>query len=159
MSPPRIGISLGDITGIGPEVTLKALAALDDSDDARFLLIGDVEHIRALNRKLGLNLTLELLQGGFQNFSAQEMVQRREGGTAHIKVTQLGEKQREGTGVLAVLGKKPQKDGRIFLVDPSHAPVPKDLPNGAPEAAQAAITWLREGAQRCLDGDLDAPVT
>jgi 4-hydroxy-L-threonine phosphate dehydrogenase PdxA len=35
-----IAISLGDVTGIGPEVTLKALAAEAQSDDARYLLIG-----------------------------------------------------------------------------------------------------------------------
>jgi 4-hydroxythreonine-4-phosphate dehydrogenase len=52
-----IGISLGDITGIGPEVTLKALASELASDDARYLLIGDAEHIRSLNQQLGLNLS------------------------------------------------------------------------------------------------------
>ncbi len=36
-----IGISLGDITGIGPEVALKALAAEAGADDAKYLLIGD----------------------------------------------------------------------------------------------------------------------
>ena len=36
-----IGIALGDITGIGPEVTLKALALDMETDDARYLLIGD----------------------------------------------------------------------------------------------------------------------
>ena len=36
-----IGISLGDITGIGPEVTLKALAVEAQADDTRYLLIGD----------------------------------------------------------------------------------------------------------------------
>jgi 4-hydroxy-L-threonine phosphate dehydrogenase PdxA len=36
-----IGITLGDVTGIGPEVTLKALAADAADDDTRYLLIGD----------------------------------------------------------------------------------------------------------------------
>lgn len=53
-----IGISLGDVTGIGPEVTLKALASELPADDARYLLIGDPGHARALNRKLGLNVPL-----------------------------------------------------------------------------------------------------
>src|SRR5580765_2496751 len=51
-----IGISLGDITGIGPEVTLKALAAELAADDARYLIIGDVEHVQNLNQRLRLNL-------------------------------------------------------------------------------------------------------
>jgi len=159
MSAVRIGISLGDVTGIGPEVTLKALAAEAGSDDTHYLLIGDEEHIRGLNRKLGLNLSLEVLQGAMPTSSLAEQVQRREGGTAHIKVTQLGAKQQEGTAMLAVLGKKPEKDGRIFIFNPLHEPLPHNLPSGAPEAAQAAVTWLREGARRCLDGELDALVT
>jgi len=54
-----IGISLGDVTGIGPEVTLKTLAAFPAEEDTRFLLIGDAAHIHALNRQLGLNLPLK----------------------------------------------------------------------------------------------------
>jgi len=53
-----IGISLGDITGIGPEVTLKALAAELGADDSRYLIIGDVEHVQSLNECLRLNLPL-----------------------------------------------------------------------------------------------------
>src|SRR5262245_54484378 len=105
MRTARIGISLGDVTGIGPEVTLKALAA--GSDDTQYLLIGDVEHVERLNRKLGLNLQLEVLQGALPTPSFEEQTQHREGGTTHIKVTQLGAKQQEGTAMLAVLGKKP----------------------------------------------------
>ena len=54
-----IGISLGDITGIGPEVTLKALAIEAKLDDTRYLLIGDAEHARRLNEQLGLKLPLQ----------------------------------------------------------------------------------------------------
>ena len=54
-----IGISLGDMTGIGPEVTLKALAAGAGSDDTRYLLIGDVGGVRRLNQQLGLDLPLQ----------------------------------------------------------------------------------------------------
>jgi 4-hydroxythreonine-4-phosphate dehydrogenase len=52
----RIGITLGDITGIGPEVTLKALDALGDSDEIQYLLIGDAACVHRINQKLGLNL-------------------------------------------------------------------------------------------------------
>ena len=54
-----IGVSLGDITGIGPEVTLKALAVEAQADDTRYLLIGDAEHTRRLNEQLGLKLPLQ----------------------------------------------------------------------------------------------------
>src|SRR6266567_6924496 len=54
-----IGISLGDITGVGPEVTLKALATEAQTDETRYLLIGDAGHARAVNQRLGLNLPLQ----------------------------------------------------------------------------------------------------
>lgn len=158
MRPARIGISLGDITGIGPEVTLKGLAEENASnDDTRYLIIGDVEHVRGLNRKLGLNLPLKVVRGDFADFIEPE--QNRSAGTATIRVTQLGGKQQEGTGVLAVLGKQPEKDRRIYLFDPLPKPLPSNLPSGAAEAAVAAVAWLTAGAQRCLGGDLDALVT
>jgi 4-hydroxythreonine-4-phosphate dehydrogenase len=59
-----IGISLGDVTGIAPEVALKALAAEAQSDDTRYLLIGDVDHLNRVNAQLGLRLSLEPYQGG-----------------------------------------------------------------------------------------------
>jgi 4-hydroxythreonine-4-phosphate dehydrogenase len=58
-----IGISLGDITGIGPEVTLKALSVEANADGTRYLLIGDAEHARRLNERLGLKLPLQDYDG------------------------------------------------------------------------------------------------
>ncbi len=54
-----LGISLGDVTGIGPEVTLKALAAEAAVDDHKYLLIGDDKVLLRLNEKLSLNLPLK----------------------------------------------------------------------------------------------------
>lgn len=58
-----IGISLGDVTGISPEVTLKALAAEAHADDTRYLLIGDPEQLEKLNRQLGLQLPMQPYAG------------------------------------------------------------------------------------------------
>jgi len=58
-----IGVSLGDITGIGPEVALKALALEASAEDARYLVIGDAEHARRLNERLGLKLPLHDYDG------------------------------------------------------------------------------------------------
>ena len=54
-----IGISLGDVTGIGPEVALKAIAAEAAGDQTRYLLIGDGDCVLHLNQKSGLNLPLK----------------------------------------------------------------------------------------------------
>src|SRR5689334_22790429 len=56
--PIRIGISLGDVTGIGPEVVLKALAEELNSDDNSYVLIGDARVVRELNQRLQLNLRI-----------------------------------------------------------------------------------------------------
>jgi len=58
-----IGITLGDVTGIGLEVTLKALAAEGPADHTRYLLIGDAGHARRLNQQFGLNLPLQTFGG------------------------------------------------------------------------------------------------
>lgn len=107
---------MGDVTGIGPEVVLKALATELDSGDTRFLLIGDEARARRLNECLQLNLPL-------QTYAS------------------------------------PSAAGRIFLHHPPGEPLPADLPPGASAAARAALTWLADGAQRCLRGEMDALVT
>lgn len=53
-----LGISLGDVTGVGPEVTLKALAAEAAADDTRYVIIGDRAWVHRLNAQLGLHLPL-----------------------------------------------------------------------------------------------------
>src|SRR5438046_7228581 len=58
-----LGIAMGDFTGIGPEVTLKALTSELESGDACFELIGDVEQTQELNRLLHLNLPLQTGRG------------------------------------------------------------------------------------------------
>src|SRR5208283_689041 len=58
-----IGISLGDATGIGPEVALKAVAAEVANDDSKYLLVGDEYCLRRLNLKFGLKLPLKKFSG------------------------------------------------------------------------------------------------
>jgi 4-hydroxythreonine-4-phosphate dehydrogenase len=111
-----IGVSLGDITGIGPEVTLKALALEAHDSDTRYVLIGDAGHTRRLNEQLGLKLSL-------QTYAGQD------------------------------------QPGRFFLCQPLPDGLPAGLPAGAPAAARAAVAWVREGAERCLRGELAALVT
>jgi 4-hydroxythreonine-4-phosphate dehydrogenase len=62
-----IGISLGDVTGVGPEVALKAVAAEAGRDDTKYLFIGDEKILQQLNRKFSLNLQLKI----FSNLSAK----------------------------------------------------------------------------------------
>jgi 4-hydroxythreonine-4-phosphate dehydrogenase len=54
-----LGITLGDVTGIGPEVTLKALATELPRDDFRYVLLGDAGVIERTQQQLGLRLPLE----------------------------------------------------------------------------------------------------
>jgi len=110
-----LGITLGDVTGIGPEVTLNALAA-EAADDWRYLLIGDADWIQRLNQRLALHLPLN-------TFTDRE------------------------------------QPGRFFITNPLAASLPADLSVGSPDAARAAVAWLKDGAQRCLRRELDGMVT
>lgn len=58
-----IGISLGDVTGVGPEVALKAAAAEAGRDDVKYLFIGDENILRQLNENLSLDLPLKTFAG------------------------------------------------------------------------------------------------
>jgi 4-hydroxythreonine-4-phosphate dehydrogenase len=59
MSPRPIGISIGDVTGIGPEVTLKALAE-ERKDSGSYVLIGDIPYLEGLRTRLGVDLAWEI---------------------------------------------------------------------------------------------------
>ncbi|HEU5070394.1 MAG TPA: 4-hydroxythreonine-4-phosphate dehydrogenase PdxA [Verrucomicrobiae bacterium] len=61
--PLRIGITLGDVTGIGPEVALKAVGAVAGEDETRYVLIGDADCIQRWNVQLGLNLAFTPANG------------------------------------------------------------------------------------------------
>ncbi|MCP5517584.1 MAG: 4-hydroxythreonine-4-phosphate dehydrogenase PdxA [Verrucomicrobiales bacterium] len=107
----RIGIALGDVTGIGPEITLKALRTLVAGPGPEFLILGDRAWLRRANEPIGLPLA------------------------------------DRGQG------------GRVEIWQPQAESLPTGLSSGAPEAARAAVEWLRHGAQGCLDGELAALVT
>lgn len=113
-----LGITLGDITGIGPEVALRAVAREVVADeDTRYVLIGDNAVVRELCGLLGVEADLP-----------------RWSDRAEVA-------------------------SRVYVHDPETAPLPRDLPAGAPEASLAAVRWLREGARLCLAGELVGIVT
>jgi 4-hydroxythreonine-4-phosphate dehydrogenase len=109
----RIGITLGDVTGIGPEVTIKALAQWP-CPDFKCLIIGDVARVQALNDRLKLGVKLQ----AFEDW---------------------------------------EKPGQFFILE--GALLPEKLPPGDALAAEAALQWLDEGVDRCLNGELDGIVT
>src|ERR1700677_2755386 len=111
----RIGIAIGDVTGVGPEVALKAVAAESKSNQTKYVFIGDENLLQQLNQKLSLNLPLKKLSGG--------------------------------------------DAGKFFTTNPFQKKLPQKLPAGSPIAAKAAVAALRDGAERCLRGELDAMVT
>jgi 4-hydroxythreonine-4-phosphate dehydrogenase len=56
-----LGITLGDPSGVGPEVALKALARAEQ-DAFKYLLLGDARLIASLNASLGLQLPVTAFQ-------------------------------------------------------------------------------------------------
>ena len=63
MKTPWLGISLGDVTGIGPEVALQAAATEAGRDDTKYLFLGDEKTLRRLNEQMALNLPLKNFSG------------------------------------------------------------------------------------------------
>jgi len=55
----RIAITVGDVTGVGPEVTLKALAAELPQDDCSYVVFGDADQLRDLNTRFNLGIDLQ----------------------------------------------------------------------------------------------------
>ena len=56
---PRIGITIGDAAGIGPEIVLKSLADNSLREEAEFLIIGDLEFLRAEAVRLNIDVDLQ----------------------------------------------------------------------------------------------------
>ncbi|MCX7872567.1 MAG: 4-hydroxythreonine-4-phosphate dehydrogenase PdxA [Verrucomicrobiae bacterium] len=51
-----IGITLGDPSGIGPEVVAKAMTSLAESDDEKYLIIGDPDIFQSVCAKSKINI-------------------------------------------------------------------------------------------------------
>lgn len=62
MIPPKIGITLGDPGGIGPEVTLKALAQKNSLPEAHYIIFGSSLVLEEEKKKLGIKLEIPSLQ-------------------------------------------------------------------------------------------------
>ena len=63
MSSRRIGITLGDPAGIGPEITAKALASLSEANRRRAIVIGDRDCFEKAARLVGLDTRTADLDG------------------------------------------------------------------------------------------------
>ena len=129
-----LGISLGDVTGVGPEVALKAIAAEAAADETKYLLIGDEKILHQFNGKLSLNLPLKKFSS--YNVSGRFFVVNCPAGSAGFQPSSSATNPPAGMPVL-----------------------PENLPAGSPLAANLAIAALRDGGERCLRGELDAIVT
>jgi 4-hydroxythreonine-4-phosphate dehydrogenase len=55
--PARIGITMGDPSGIGPEIIVKALQEMSPEHRSASAVIGNLERLRRADRLLGANLT------------------------------------------------------------------------------------------------------
>jgi len=140
---PRIGISLGDVTGVGPEVTLKALAdLLAEGVQAEFTLVGDRRVLFAWAKRLGLDPDL---------FGS---IRVADPSAARPDEPEAG-RLLPGLWAENVHGPGSERDPRSAAGGLSL----ENLPAGAPAAARAAVSWIRQGARLCLAGQLDALVT
>jgi 4-hydroxythreonine-4-phosphate dehydrogenase len=56
MSLPRIGLTIGDPGGIGPEIVLKSLSASPALPKARYIIFGSRDRLAAEGKSLGISL-------------------------------------------------------------------------------------------------------
>ena len=63
MSTSRVAVTLGDPAGVGPEVIVKALAALPEAERANFVIVGNVEALERANRVTGTDLKFSAAPG------------------------------------------------------------------------------------------------
>ncbi len=59
MEKPIIGITLGDVAGIGPEIIIKALSSPEVYELCSPLVVGNLSVLKDTQRSLGTSLTLE----------------------------------------------------------------------------------------------------
>jgi len=55
LDKPRVGITIGDPAGIGPEIVLKAVAEVDVREACSPVIVGDAAELRRQARELGLS--------------------------------------------------------------------------------------------------------
>lgn len=61
MSEPTIGVTIGDPAGIGPEISIKAVLNNEVLDICKSVLIGDLEILEKISRRLRLDVTFRKL--------------------------------------------------------------------------------------------------
>jgi 4-hydroxythreonine-4-phosphate dehydrogenase len=62
MSLPAVAITMGDASGIGPEIVMKALARPDVAAMCRPFVVGDAERLRVAGRIVGLDLAVHAIE-------------------------------------------------------------------------------------------------
>jgi 4-hydroxythreonine-4-phosphate dehydrogenase len=71
---PRIGITIGDAAGIGPEIVLKSLTETNIIENLRPVIIGDGSLLRSTAASLGLTTTFHEFGAGVGPSSSIELV-------------------------------------------------------------------------------------
>jgi 4-phospho-D-threonate 3-dehydrogenase / 4-phospho-D-erythronate 3-dehydrogenase len=61
MNRPRIAITMGDASGVGPEIIMKALAQDGVAERCRPIVVGDADRLRAADRICGTSLTVRVV--------------------------------------------------------------------------------------------------
>jgi 4-hydroxythreonine-4-phosphate dehydrogenase len=75
MTLPRIGITLGDPGGIGPEVVLKALSSLSSLPRAKYILFGSTQVIEEEKCKSGIKINIPSSDRIFEDSSNLSLIE------------------------------------------------------------------------------------
>jgi len=153
--PAVIAIALGDPAGVGPEVTLKAIASELKADDSHYLLIGDIEMVTSLNQRLGLRLNIDPARQTQASLRLNIVNPPSAGSLLHVPQARSPGFNRRG----ALPAKAGTRNQDVSAPADGRTPRASLLTPHSPEAARVAMAWLRHGAALCLRGAADALVT
>jgi len=160
-APLTVGICLGDVTGIGPEVTLKALARVLPEDDTRYVLIGDRAVIHHYSGLLGCRVEYpewpRFPRGTSQITDPvdwSDWFQRTRTRSEYESGAELQPDLKPSQEQVF----NPGTSHRVWMMAPA-TELPQNLDRGDPLAARAAVESLDLGVAGCLHGDLQALVT
>jgi 4-hydroxythreonine-4-phosphate dehydrogenase len=160
---PLIGITLGDPSGIGPEVVLRALADRRARAAARFMVFGSAAILRRVARGLHLDApSFRRASGGPFDHEAGRIISLTTSPQWKPLPFASGKScQANNASAHKLAAQGPfDRDAGPFLMECLECPARLAL-LGRPTAAggAASVAWIECAVQMALDGRIDAVVT
>jgi len=159
-SRPKIGLFIGDPTGIGPEVAAKALCDEAILRGSKFLIIGDERAFKQGQRIAGLSLSYEVYRDPYQASLSREDLALLDLGNMNPEGYRLGQISTEmgkAVGESTVVSLNLAREGKIDAF--VYAPINKEALNRGGYLFESELNFIAKvlgieegyGELTCLD--------